>query len=153
KWAQAHNILDIAEANPDIRFIAAHCCRFDKTALDRIADLPNAWFDHSAFGIHCDLAAENSDVCARGKKKFPANYHKPDQAIRKLAAGYPNKFIFGSDAPYYSFVAWYRPPKGRSVLIDLRSSMKKEVDLLNAVPAGLRRKICHDNTLRFLTGE
>lgn len=151
-WAQAHDILDIAEANPDIRFIAAHTCRMDKTALDRIADLPNAWFDHSAFGIHCDLAAENSSVCARGKRKFPADYRNPKQVIRKLAQAYPDKFIFGSDAPYYSFMAWYYPPKGRPLFEDLRSSMKKEVGLLNSLPRALRRKVSHDNALKFLTG-
>ncbi|MFZ4595775.1 MAG: amidohydrolase family protein, partial [Verrucomicrobiaceae bacterium] len=44
-WAQAHDILDLAEANPDIRFCAAHSCRFDKECLDRVQALPNAWFD------------------------------------------------------------------------------------------------------------
>lgn len=151
-WAQAHDILDIVEANPDVRFIAAHCCRFDKTALDRVAQLPNAWFDHSAFGIHCDLAADNSPVCALGRKRFPANYRKPAEVIRALAAAYPDKFIYGSDAPYYSYVAWYQPPKGKPQFLNLRSSMKKELGLLNAVPGALRRRICRDNTLRFLTG-
>jgi len=151
-WAQAHDILDIAEANPDIRFIAAHCCRFDKTALDRVAELPNAWFDHSAFAIHCRLAAQNSPVCALGRKRFPANYRKPREVIRKLAEAYPDKFIFGSDAPYYSFVAWYNPPTGKPQFFDLRSTMENEVGLLKSLPGALRRKVSHDNTLRFLTG-
>lgn len=151
-WAQAHDILDIAEANPDVRFIAAHCCRFDRTALDRVAQLPNAWFDHSAFGIHCQLAAADSLACARGKKRFPADYDKPESVIRKLAEAYPNKLIYGSDAPYYSWVAWYHPPKGKPLLLDLRSSMKNEVRLLNSLPRHLRRKVSHDNPLAFLTG-
>jgi predicted TIM-barrel fold metal-dependent hydrolase len=151
-WAQAHDILDIAEANPEIRFIAAHTCRFDKTALDRLAGLPNAWFDHSAFGIHCDLAAQNSPVCALGRKRFPGNYRKPAEIIRAVAEAYPDKFIFGSDAPYYSYIAWYHPPKRKPEFLDLRSSMEKEVGLLKSLPAALRRKVSRDNTLRFLTG-
>jgi predicted TIM-barrel fold metal-dependent hydrolase len=81
------------------------------------------------------------------------NYRRPEQIIRRLAEAYPDKFLFGSDAPYYSYVAWYTPPKGRPRFYDLRSSMEKEVGLLNSLPAALRRRVCHANTLRFLTGK
>jgi predicted TIM-barrel fold metal-dependent hydrolase len=72
--------------------------------------------------------------------------------IRALAEAYPDRFLFGSDAPYYSYVAWYEPPKGKAEFYDLRSTMAKEAGLLYSLPPSLRRKVSHDNTLRFLTG-
>ena len=49
-WAQASDILDIAEKFPHVRFCLAHSCRYDRECLDRVNALPNAWFDCSA---HC----------------------------------------------------------------------------------------------------
>ncbi len=55
-WAQASDILDIAEKFPHVRFCLAHSCRYDRECLDRVAALPNTWFDCSAHCIHCDGA-------------------------------------------------------------------------------------------------
>src|SRR5258708_7945422 len=51
-WAQASDILDIAERFPRVRFCLAHSCRYDRDCLDRVQALPNAWFDCSAHCIH-----------------------------------------------------------------------------------------------------
>ena len=58
-WAQASDILDIAEQFPHVRFSLAHSCRYDKPSLDRVNALPNTWFDCSAHCIHCDGAVDD----------------------------------------------------------------------------------------------
>ena len=40
EWSQVLDILAVAERRPGVRFCLAHSCRFDRAALDRVAELP-----------------------------------------------------------------------------------------------------------------
>src|SRR3954469_13490703 len=104
-WAQAHDILDVAEKFPHVRFCLAHSCRYDKECLDRVQALPNTWFDCSAHCIHCDGALRDLPYIAAQERRFETDYTNPARVIGDLAAAYPSKFIWGSDSPYYSYVA------------------------------------------------
>lgn len=144
-WAQAKDILEIAEANPRVRFCLAHSCRFDKECLDRVNELPNAWFDNSAHCIHCDCAVNDSPVVAPKQRRFDTDYSKPAQVIADLAAAYPKKFMWGSDSPFYSYV-------GRldGEILSLTSSYEKEVIALKAQSAEVLGRIAGKNILEFL---
>ena len=144
-WAQARDILDVAEANPRVRFCLAHSCRYDKECLDRVNELPNTWFDCSAHGIHCDLAVRDLPVVAPPSRRFPSDYHQPAQVIADLAAAYPKKFLWGSDSPFYSYVGAVH-----GGVLALPSSYEKEVAALKAQPAGVVERIANQNTLEFL---
>ena len=144
-WAQAKDILQIAEENPNVRFCLAHTCRFDKECLDRVNELPNAWFDNSAHCIHCDAAVQNLPVVAPKKRRFDSDYTKPQRVIADLAAAYPKKFMWGSDSPFYSYVG--RLGDG---LLSLRSSYEKEVKALKAQKPAVLRRIAEKNVLQFL---
>ena len=123
-WAQAHDILDLAEANPDIRFCAAHSCRFDRECLDRVNALPNAWFDNSVVDYESEDAAPrfNYRKLAGGKrivseadykaknKKSPDHYFKNNfyftieteerelpEAMELFGA---SQFLFATDYPH-----------------------------------------------------
>lgn len=141
EWAQARDIIDIAAENPDVRFCAAHSCRFDREQLGRIAALSNCWFDCSAHGIHCELALQNSPVVAPPKRRFESDYTRPDVVLRDMVEAYPGKLMWGSDSPFYSFIA-----SG----IQLVSSYEREVEYLMALPDSLREEAGTTNTLRFL---
>lgn len=144
-WSQARDILDIAEANPDVRVCAAHSCRFDKECLDRVAALPNAWFDCSAHGIHCDLAAQDHPAVAPPARRFDSDYTRPDVVLRDLAEAYGDKLMWGSDAPYYSFAA-----RSEGSTMSLMSSYALEVQYFKALPAAAQlRAGCH-NTLAWM---
>ena len=144
-WAQAGDILDIAEQFPRIRFCVAHSLRFDREQLDRLAQLPNAWFDCSAHRIHCILAQQNSPVVAPAERRFDSDYSRPEVVLRDLAEAYPDKLMWGSDSPYYSYVASHN---GHT--LSLRSTYREEVDCLSAIPAHLGHAVCAGNTLDFL---
>ncbi len=144
-WAQAHDILDLAEANPDIRFCAAHSCRFDKECLDRVNALPNAWFDNSAHCIHCESAVKGMPNVAPLSRRFDSDYTDPARVIADLAAAYPHKFMWGSDSPFYSYAAVL----GGKV-VKLLSTYEREVAALTASPAEVVRRIAATNTLSFL---
>lgn len=144
-WAQASDILDVAESRPNVRFCLAHSCRFDKQSLDRTAELPNAWFDCSAHCIHCDLAVVDSPVVAPREKRLDSDYSDPARVLQDLAETYPDALMWGSDSPYYSYVAHY--DQG---FLSLRSTYEKEVGCLTALEADLRDRVSRRNTLRFL---
>ncbi|GEP45036.1 amidohydrolase family protein [Brevifollis gellanilyticus] len=144
-WAQAHDILDVAEANPDIRFCTAHSCRFDKECLDRVNELPNTWFDNSAHCIHCVGAVDNLPYIAPKERRFDSDYSDPGRVIADLAAAYPNKFMWGSDSPFYSYAAAI---SGK--VVKLISTYDAEMKALRAAGEEAVNRITSTNTLKFL---
>jgi predicted TIM-barrel fold metal-dependent hydrolase len=144
-WSQSSDILDVAEANPDLRFCLAHSCRFEKASLDRVAALPNCWFDCSAHAIHCDAAVENLPIIAPPPDRFPSDFSRPEKVLADLAAAYPSKLMWGSDSPFYSYVG-----KHGEEMLSLRSSYAREAAALQGLsPAALRRVTC-TNILDYL---
>jgi predicted TIM-barrel fold metal-dependent hydrolase len=144
-WAQAHDILDLAEANPDIRFCAAHSCRYDKECLNRLDSLPNAWFDCSAHCIHCVCAVDNLPNIAPRSRRFDTDYSNPARVIADLAAAYPDKLMWGSDSPFYSYAAGLD-----GEIVRLVSTYAEEVAALTASPPAVVNRIANSNTRAFL---
>jgi len=142
-WSAVDAILRVARARPGIRFSLAHSCRFDRPSLDRVAELPNTWFDCSAHRIHCELAVRESPIVAVPARRFPSDYRDPDQVLADLAAQYPDALIWGSDAPFDSYV-------DREVA--LRGSYPAEAATLHSLDAATRERIASVNPLRFLHG-
>ena len=144
-WAQCSDILDIAEANPHLRFLLAHSCRYDKPSLDRVNELPNTWFDNSAHCIHCDGVVAEMPFVAKKHRRFDTDYTNPARVIADLAAAYPTKFCWGSDSPFYSYAA-----EINSEIVRLISTYKKEVGALTAGGAEMVSRIANTNTRAFL---
>lgn len=144
-WAQARDLLDIAEANPDVRFCAAHSCRFDRECLDRIAALPNAWFDNSAHCIHCVGAVQDLPYVAPRERRFDSDYSHPGRVVSDLAAAYPGKFLWGSDSPFYSYAAAIN-----GEVVKLLSTYKREVEALRFAGPHVAARIAASNTLEYL---
>ena len=140
-WSQCADILRIVEARPAIRFALAHSCRFHLPTLRRVAELPNAWFDCASFTVHCVCAERNLPAVAAAEARFPADYSRPQTVLADLAAGFPEKLIWGSDAPYYS-IEYDR--------LQIRSSYRAEAARLNALPAAAQDRIGRRNTLAWL---
>jgi predicted TIM-barrel fold metal-dependent hydrolase len=144
-WAQASDILDLAEANPDVRFCLAHSCRYDRECLDRVNELPNTWFDCSAHCIHCVGAVDDLPYIAPRSRRFDSDYTRPDRVIADLAAAYPTKFLWGSDSPFYSYAA-----EINHQIVKLISTYEKEVTALKASPPEVVTRIASTNTLAYL---
>ncbi|MFA5688743.1 MAG: amidohydrolase family protein [Kiritimatiellales bacterium] len=141
RWSQCADILRIVETRPAIRFVLAHSCRFHRPTLERMAELPNAWFDCAAFIVHCACAENNLPAVAAPEQRFPSDYSCPGTVLNDLAEAFPEKLIWGSDAPYYS-IEYDR--------LQLRSSYRCERACLDAVSVALQERICCRNTLAWL---
>jgi predicted TIM-barrel fold metal-dependent hydrolase len=144
-WAQASDILDIAEENPHLRFCLAHSCRFDKECLDRVQALPNTWFDNSAHCIHCIGAVKDMPFVAPKARRFDTDYSDPARVIADMAAAYPRKFMWGSDSPFYSYAA-----EINHEVVRLISTYKAEVDALKAAGDEVVGRIGYQNILDYL---
>lgn len=144
-WSEAGMLIRIAEATPHVRFCLAHSCRFDRVYLDRIAELPNAWFDCSAHRIHCIAAERGLPIIAAPERRLQANYTDPSQVLAVMAKRYPKKLIWGSDSPFQSYVA-----KHDGELLSLRSTYEEETSCLYALPESVQKTIAHDNLLALL---
>lgn len=144
-YAQVDDVLDIVEKVPDIRFCLAHSLRFDGEALERLAALPNAWFDCSALRVHCQLAVEDSPIVAPPKRRFRSDFTRPTQVLHDLAEAYPDRLLWGSDAPYYSFVS-----ETDFGTFQLRSTYADEAACAHALPDALHEKVTWENTFRWL---
>ena len=144
-WAQASDILDIAEENPQVRFCLAHSCRYDKECLDRVNALPNTWFDNSAHCIHCEGAVNDMPFIAPRHRRFDSDYTDPARVIADLAAAYPTKFMWGSDSPFYSYAA-----EINHEIVRLICTYEKEVKALKKNPPEVVQRIAETNTRAYL---
>lgn len=140
-WSRLEDILEVTRRRPGIRFNLAHSCRFDVAALDEIATLPNAWFDCSAHIIHCRLAAENSPVVAEPSRRFVTDFRNPSIVLADLAKRYPDKLMWGSDAPFHSYC---------DDNLDLMSSYPAEAQVLHQLDEAVVQRIASANILAFL---
>jgi hypothetical protein len=144
-WSPAGEIASIAASRPDVRFCLAHSCRFDRSVLDRVAELPNAWFDCSAHLIHCQSVVQELPNIARLERRFPGDYRNPVQILSDLAAAYPGKMLWGSDSPYY---CWIEPPG--SACPNLKATYREEIECLKAQSERVIAEIAVRNPMEFL---
>ena len=152
QWSRVEDILDIAEANPHLRFCLAHIAGADKFHLARADAMPNVWVDTSALKIQVEVVHSDSPLMARGKRRFPADYSDHRKVLRALMDTFPNTIIWGSDSPAYSFITDRRDTSGRYIRFRLRATYEDEVAALDYLPAPLRLKASNTNTLDFLFG-
>jgi predicted TIM-barrel fold metal-dependent hydrolase len=144
-WSQAGDILDVAEARPEVRFCLAHSCRFHRPSLERLGSLPNTWFDCSAHAIHCDAVVADLAIVAPPDSRIDTDYSRPEAVMKALYDLLPERMMWGSDAPFYSYAG--RHEGGTLRLI---SSYEREVAALALLSESEKRAILHENTLRFL---
>jgi predicted TIM-barrel fold metal-dependent hydrolase len=140
-WSRCDDILRIAESRPRVRFILAHSCRFHRPSLDRVAALPNTWFDCSAHIIHCRSAVQGLPNVAVPAERFDTDYASPATVLQDLAAAYPDKLVWGSDAPFYAY---------EDNTLKLRATYREEVDVLHALPPALQDRVALRNTAAWL---
>lgn len=146
-WSQAADILDVAEEWPMVRFCLAHSCRFDQPSLERLGGLSNTWFDCSAHCIHCDSVLDGLTNVAVPERRVQADYTRPDAVLKVLAEMLPDRLMWGSDAPFYSYAA-----KHDENPLRLLSSYAREVAALDLLTDRQKTAVLHDNTIRFLGG-
>jgi hypothetical protein len=78
-------------------------------------------------------------------RRFDSDYSDPARVIADLAAAYPDKFMWGSDSPFYSYAAAIS-----GEVVKLISTYEREVIALKAAGEPVVRRIAATNTLNYL---
>lgn len=153
RYSQISQLLEIARAEPDLRFCAAHFCGFHQATFDEVARYDNVWVDSAAMSIGCDVVRQKSPIYESGPARIRANYRDPAQVFAVLARRYPTKFMWGTDNPAHTYVS-HAPiePGGPVHHLEYWSSMAREKALLRDVRGALRRQVAVENALQYLEG-
>ena len=73
--------------------------------------------------------------------------------MQLIAEAYPAVMLWGSDTPAHCWKSRFRNDRGQEVWMDLSCAPDTEIHEFRKLPAGLRRRVGHENTVRFLFGE
>jgi predicted TIM-barrel fold metal-dependent hydrolase len=153
RLSQISDLLEIARSHPSLRFCAAHFCGFHQKTFEEAAGYDNVWVDSAAMCIGCDLVLKKSKIYESGKAKIPADYRDPAKVFLEIARRFPDKFMWGTDNPGYTFISNVPlKPGGKPYRVELRSTMERERQLLRNVTGKLRRKVAVENALKFIEG-
>lgn len=150
-WANVFDVLNVVEANPELKFCIAHTARFSKEALGRADALPNCFVDVSAFKIHCDLVNLNSPHVPDLENRFASDYSFPAKVLEALAETYPETIIWGTDTPYHYCAQKYIDGQGNLIDERLWANYDDEMKILKTLPEKLQKKIAYTNTMQFIS--
>lgn len=144
---------EVVDANPDVRFCLAHCICFDRKFLDMTRDRPNVWFDTAAMKIQVRMVHEDSPLVPPPAARFDADYSDHRKVTLALAETYPDKLIWGTDSPAYSYICRRRQAENSYAEFRLKATYEDEKAALDFLPPDLRTKASNTNSLRFLFGD
>ncbi|MCF7838233.1 MAG: amidohydrolase [Candidatus Marinimicrobia bacterium] len=154
EYSTAEDILDIAAAEPRVRFCLAHALLFHLDLLDQANRLANVWVDTAAIKIQMELTQQLiRNQTLRGRRLMDLDWHDPRAGIRQLAEAYPDLIIWGTDSPAYTFIT--RRQQGNDQWFDfrLKGSYEAEVDALMAQDTATIRRLANTNPLNWLFHE
>lgn len=151
EYSSTEDILDIAEKFPSLRFCLAHSLLFCKDLLDRTNPLPNVWVDTAALKIQVDLVR---DLVKTGKLDknllIDANFNDHCDVLKKLVAAYPDKIIWGTDSPAYTFMTCRQQADGEFFNFRLHGRYEDEIIALRCLNSSAAKLAANKNTLDFI---
>ncbi len=151
-FSQAADILLIAERHPELRFCLAHCIGCHREFLERADSLPNVWVDTSALKIQVELAYQNSPLMALPPDRFDWDYSDHVKVMQALVERFPRTIIWGSDAPYHSYITRRLQGEGVYAEFRLKGTYEQEKAALDALTPAQQVQN-NANALAFLFGD
>jgi hypothetical protein len=151
-FSNAEMAFRVVEAFPKTRFCLAHCIGFHKEYLDRAAALPNVWVDTSALKIQVQLVHENNPLMPSPADRIDADFSDHKKVMQALVSAYPDKIIWGSDAPAYSYICRRKQAEGVFTEFRLKGSYRDEVAALDSLSREKQLRAANRNSLDFVFG-
>jgi predicted TIM-barrel fold metal-dependent hydrolase len=151
EFSQAADTFEVIECHPELRYCLAHCIGLHRDFLERADALPNVWVDTSALKIQVQLAYEDSPLMALPPERFDCDCSDYIQVMRTLVERFPTTIIWGSDAPYHSYITRRLQAEGVYAEFRLKGTYEQEKAALDALSPAQREQN-NRNALRFLFG-
>ncbi len=152
EFSHAEQLFRVIDACPDLRICLAHCVGFHKKYLQRIAATPNVWFDTSALKIQVQCAKENSPIAAQGEDAFDTDYTDHCRVLQDLCQAFPEKVIWGTDSPAYTYICRRVQAEGVVHQFRLKGRYEDEKAALDSLSPQMKNQIANRNTRAWLFG-
>jgi predicted TIM-barrel fold metal-dependent hydrolase len=153
QYSHADDVFAVIESRPGMRFCMAHGILFSAGHLERAAGLANVWVDTAAIKIQVQVVRE---AIASGEinraSLLDTDYSDYLAVMRTLSGRYPDRIIWGSDAPCYSYICRRKQGDGEFREFRCKATFEEEVAALNCLEPELRRKVGSKNALDFVFG-
>ena len=148
--ADPKHALKLAVAHPDVRISVAHLAAWDKEALGKITQLPNAFVDCSPYLANFASVVQPGHEAFVSKNRFPSSFTDPVTTLIELQNYLKGKLLWGTDEPWTT----YNFDTG---MLIIKATYKDEVKILEDVEkeghTSVLGEIVNINPQRFLFGK
>jgi predicted TIM-barrel fold metal-dependent hydrolase len=141
----------VLEKHPELRYCLAHCIGLHREFLERADALPNVWVDTAALKIQVELAYQGSPLMPGPADRVACDCSDHLKVMKALVARYPQTIIWGSDAPYHSYMTRRLQAEGCYHEFKLKGTYEQERAALDVLTPGERDQL-GTNTLDFIFG-
>jgi predicted TIM-barrel fold metal-dependent hydrolase len=151
EFSQAADTFKVIEHHPELRYCLAHCIGLHREFLERADALPNVWVDTSALKIQVQLAYEDSPLMALPPERLDCDCSDHTQVMRTLVERFPTTIIWGTDAPYHSYITRRLQAEDVYAEFRLKGTYEQEKAALDVLSPAQRDQN-NQNALKFLFG-
>jgi predicted TIM-barrel fold metal-dependent hydrolase len=150
-FSGAKETFQVMEKHPEIRYCLAHCISLHRGYLERADAMPNVWVDTSALKIQVQLAYENSPVMAIPPDRLECDCSDHLKVMQSLVEHFPRTIVWGSDAPYHSYMTRRLQAEGQYYDFRLKGTFEQEKAAWDVLSPDQRQQLA-SNTLQFIFG-
>ena len=150
-FSGADDTFSVIEKHPELRYCLAHCIGFHRAHLERADAMPNVWVDTSALKIQVQLVHDESPIMPGAAERIACDYSDHLKVMQTLVQQYPGTIIWGSDAPYHSYITRRLQAEGYYFEFRLKGTYEQEKAALDVLSPDARRQIGL-NALQFVFG-
>ena len=154
-YSHARLAFEVIDSAPDLRFCLAHCISFHRGFLDRAGVSKNIWVDTSAMAIMVQATTQPNISMGAEADRFEADYSDHRSVMRSLAEAYPDTILWGTDSPFYAYIACRKQGEGDDSFQEfrLKANYEDEKAALDTLSPELKKAVSNTNTLGFLFGQ
>lgn len=150
-FSGAPDTFTVIEKHPELRFCMAHCIGLHRAHLDHANSLPNVFVDTSALKIQIELVHSNSPLMPNPEQRVPCDTSDHLKVMQALVERYPKTIVWGSDAPYHSYITRRLQAEGYYFDFRLKGTYEQEKAAWDILSSSQREQLAQ-NTLRFIFG-
>jgi hypothetical protein len=151
-YSQSADTFRVIEAHPELRYCLAHCIGLHEGFLRRADALPNVWVDTAALKIQVEIAYQSSPLMALPPDRLDADLSDHVAVMRTLVERYPRTIVWGTDAPFHSYIDRRLQGEGTYAEFRLKGTHEQEVDAWRGLSEAQQAQV-NVNTVAFLFGE
>ncbi len=150
-FSGAEDTFTVMEKHPELRYCMAHCIGLHRGYLDRADSMPNVFVDTSALKIQIELVHSNSPLMPKPEERVECDTSDHLKVMQALVKRYPQTIVWGSDAPYHSYITRRLQAEGYYFDFRLKGTYEQEKAAWDVLSADEQRQLA-GNTLSFVFG-